>query len=149
MFICASSRYSRRKIRTATATLSLQCTGPARQSIPGSACNSSRYDLNGNPLTADQAHPNPLLPSASIFFRGGVVGVLVCALFCADPAWGADQDESVVRRPQVARCKSSPPRSRSTSPHICIAECPCLCTCPKTNVAATRSLGGICPNQMS
>jgi RHS repeat-associated protein len=52
----------------------------------------SRYNEDGDPLTAEQAHPNPPQlpapdPSKSIFLRFNPIGIILCGLFCAAPAY--------------------------------------------------------------
>ena len=46
----------------------------------------SRFGPNGQPLTPNQAHPNPPGPTRSFFFLGPV-GAVLCALFCEAPVY--------------------------------------------------------------
>ncbi|WEK46386.1 MAG: hypothetical protein P0Y56_15450 [Candidatus Andeanibacterium colombiense] len=45
-----------------------------------------RYSRSGQPLTPDQAHPNPVGPTRSFFFLSPV-GAFLCLLFCESPAY--------------------------------------------------------------
>lgn len=44
-----------------------------------------RFNQSGEPISPEQAHPNPTRPSRSFFFLGPA-GAVLCILFCESPA---------------------------------------------------------------